>query len=87
MVAKVLSSSDVVVKIEMSPGFFVYGHKRHGWMVSPFIQKTTPVPEWNPIGFPYRAFEEAIFEAELGASEVDSPKIKGTPAEIRRPEQ
>lgn len=81
VVCKVLSSSDIVVKTKGFGDGVMYSHRRFGVMDLGFPSKKSP--EWNPVGNPYGTCEQAVFEAELGASQEDGPKVTKQDAPIK----
>jgi hypothetical protein len=72
VVAKILNSSDVVLKI-MLFGQPAFSHRRFGWMRE--AKMLNLPPEWNPVGNPYPDAQIAVFEASIHASETDGPEV------------
>jgi hypothetical protein len=73
VVGRILSSSDVLVKLKSHVGNIVYAHLRFG------MQKRYPVPEWRPIGGPYADLDTAINHATIECFQETVWRITPTP--------
>ncbi|MES2981400.1 MAG: hypothetical protein V4727_03720 [Verrucomicrobiota bacterium] len=84
VVCKVLSSSDIVVKTTSLFGDGVmYSHRRFGHMNMPYSIESVGPASWSPVGNPYATCEQAVFEAETGASQEDGPIVECQNAPIK----
>jgi hypothetical protein len=83
VVCKVLSSSDIVVKTAGFIDGVMYSHRRFGVMDTGVVRSRERTPDWNPVGNPYATCEQAVFEAETGASQEDGPLVTGHLAPIK----
>jgi hypothetical protein len=78
VVVKILGTSDIVLKSSVEGiGGCPYSHQRYGWM--PADVEAIEKPSWNPVGMPYGDPRQAIFEAQILASEVGATKVKACP--------